>query len=83
MQTSVAAELAVVQISESGGDWSTNTANGYSGGLQFSPATWQAFGGQGNAHEASREQQIAVAEKVQAEQGWSAWPACSNKLGLT
>ena len=50
---------------------------------QDNEPTWQAFGGQGNAHEASREQPIAVAEKVQAEQGWSAWPACSNKLGLT
>ncbi|WP_082399798.1 transglycosylase family protein [Pseudonocardia sp. EC080625-04] len=52
------------------------------GGLQFSNATWQAFGGQGDAHQASREEQIAVAEKVQAEQGWGAWPACTKKLGI-
>lgn len=67
---------------ESGGDWTANTGNGFSGGLQFSPSTWRAFGGQGEAHQASREQQIAVAEKVQAEQGWKAWPACSKRLGL-
>ena len=68
---------------ESGGNWGINTGNGYSGGLQFSPSTWAAYGGTGSAASASREQQIAVAEKVQAGQGWGAWPACAAKLGLT
>ena len=68
---------------ESGGNWSINTGNGYSGGLQFSPGTWAAHGGTGSAASASREQQIAVAEKVQASQGWGAWPACSAQLGLS
>jgi len=68
---------------ESGGNWSINTGNGYSGGLQFSPSTWAAFGGTGDAASASREQQIAVAERVLAEQGPGAWPACTAKLGLT
>ena len=67
---------------ESSGDWGINTGNGFSGGLQFTPGTWRAFGGVGVAHHASREQQIAVAERVLAEQGWGAWPACSRKLGL-
>ena len=67
---------------ESGGNWSTNTGNGFSGGLQFTPQTWAAFGGTGSPQNASRAQQIAVAEKVQASQGWGAWPACSAKLGL-
>jgi len=67
---------------ESGGNWAINTGNGFSGGLQFTPGTWRAFGGAGVAHHASREQQIAVAERVLAEQGWGAWPACSRKLGL-
>jgi nucleoid-associated protein YgaU len=67
---------------ESGGDWGINTGNGYSGGLQFSPTTWAAYGGTGAASDASREQQIAVAENVLAGQGWGAWPACSSKLGL-
>jgi nucleoid-associated protein YgaU len=67
---------------ESGGNWATNTGNGYSGGLQFSASTWAAHGGTGSAANASREQQIAVAQKVQASQGWSAWPACAAKLGL-
>ena len=70
---------------EATGNWAINTGNGFSGGLQFTPSTWAAFGGTEYAPEAwqaSREQQIAVAEKVQAAQGWGAWPACTAKLGL-
>jgi LysM repeat protein len=67
---------------ESGGSWSTNTGNGYSGGLQFSAGTWRANGGSGSAHTASRAEQIRVAQRVLASQGWGAWPACSSRLGL-
>ena len=67
---------------ESGGNWQINTGNGYYGGLQFSLATWRANGGVGMPHQASREQQIAVAERVQAAQGWGAWPACTARLGI-
>ncbi|MHA7264228.1 transglycosylase family protein [Arthrobacter sp. TMN-37] len=67
---------------ESGGNWGINTGNGYSGGLQFSPSTWAAYGGTGSAADASREQQIAVAERVLDGQGWGAWPSCSSQLGL-
>ncbi|MEW9873532.1 transglycosylase family protein [Arthrobacter sp. HS15c] len=68
---------------ESGGNWSTNTGNGYTGGLQFSDSTWAAYGGTGSAANATREQQIAVAEQVQAAQGWGAWPSCASQLGLS
>jgi LysM repeat protein len=68
---------------ESSGNWSINTGNGFSGGLQFTPSTWRAFGGQGRAQDASRVEQIVVAERVLAKQGWGAWPACSRKLGLS
>ena len=67
---------------ESGGNWSINSGNGYYGGLQFSLSTWRAYGGTGMPHENSREQQIAVAERVKAAQGWGAWPGCTRKLGL-
>jgi LysM repeat protein len=67
---------------ESGGNWGTNTGNGYSGGLQFAPGTWRANGGSGSAHDASRAEQIRVAQRVQASQGWGAWPACAARLGL-
>lgn len=67
---------------EAGGNWSTNTGNGYYGGLQFSLGSWQAVGGVGLPSEASREEQIARGQQLQTRQGWGAWPSCSAKLGL-
>jgi hypothetical protein len=67
---------------ESGGDWSIATGNGFFGGLQFTLSSWQAVGGQGMPNHASREEQIARGQALQAIQGWGAWPACSAKLGL-
>ena len=70
---------------ESGGNWAINTGNGFSGGLQFTPSTWAGHGGTAyapSAHLATREQQIAIAERVQASQGWGAWPACTASLGI-
>lgn len=64
---------------ESGGNWATNTGNGYSGGLQFLPSTWRAYGGTGLPHNASRTQQIAIAENVLDGQGIGAWPVCGPK----
>jgi hypothetical protein len=71
-----------VAACESGGNWSINTGNGYYGGLQFSLSTWRAYGGSGMPHNNSKAAQIAVAKKIQAAQGWGAWPACTAKLGL-
>ena len=68
---------------ESGGNWAINTGNGYQGGLQFSPSTWAANGGTAyapSADQASKEQQIAVAERVLATQGKGAWPVCGTGL---
>jgi uncharacterized protein YabE (DUF348 family) len=68
---------------ESGGNWATNTGNGYYGGLQFSLGTWQAYGGSGLPSNASRLTQIAIATKIRnASGGYGAWPACSQALGL-
>ena len=67
---------------EAGGNWSINTGNGFYGGLQFTLSTWRAYGGTGMPNEASREEQIAVGKRVQAAQGWGAWPACTSKLGI-
>ncbi|ASU77380.1 transglycosylase [Actinopolyspora erythraea] len=67
---------------ESSGDWHINTGNGFYGGLQFTPSTWSAFGGDQyapNAHQASRAEQIAIAKKVLAAQGPGAWPGCTAK----
>jgi uncharacterized protein YabE (DUF348 family) len=68
---------------ESGGNWATNTGNGYYGGLQFSLGTWHAYGGPGMPHQQSRETQIAIATKLRnASGGYGAWPGCAAKLGL-
>jgi uncharacterized protein YabE (DUF348 family) len=71
---------------ESTGNWSINTGNGYYGGLQFDAGTWRAYGGTAYAplpHQASREEQIAIASKVRDDRGgYGAWPACSRNLGL-
>lgn len=66
---------------ESGGNWAINTGNGYYGGLQFSQATWKANGGTGMPHQASREEQIRVAENVLRTQGIGAWPSCGASGG--
>ena len=75
-----------VAACESGGNWAINTGNGFYGGLQFTSSTWAAYGGNAYASQAnlaSREAQIAVAQKVLVGQGPGAWPVCSVKAGLT
>jgi uncharacterized protein YabE (DUF348 family) len=68
---------------ESGGNWATNTGNGYYGGLQFSLGTWQSYGGHGLPSSNSREEQIRIATLVRnASGGYGAWPACAASLGL-
>jgi len=70
---------------ESGGLWSANTGNGYYGGLQLTQETWEQYGGTAYAERpdlASRSQQIAVAEKILADQGPDAWPSCGVNAGL-
>ncbi|MFP5416042.1 MAG: transglycosylase family protein [Actinomycetes bacterium] len=83
---SAASVWDAVAACESGGNWSINTGNGYYGGLQFSSSTWRAFGGTefaANAHQATKAQQITVAQRTLAVQGPGAWPTCSIKAGLT
>ncbi|WP_141208107.1 transglycosylase family protein [Streptomyces griseorubiginosus] len=75
-----------VAACESSNNWSINTGNGYYGGLQFTRSTWEAYGGTryaARADLATKDQQIAVAEKVLDGQGPGAWPTCSVRAGLT
>lgn len=75
-----------VAACESTSNWHINTGNGYYGGLQFSQSTWRAFGGTAYAARAdlaTKEQQIAVAEKVLKGQGPQAWPVCGKQAGLS
>lgn len=67
---------------EAGGNWAINTGNGFYGGLQFTLSSWQAVGGQGYPHQASKAEQIARGKLLQARQGWGAWPACTSMLGI-
>ncbi|MFJ4535232.1 transglycosylase family protein [Streptomyces tibetensis] len=75
-----------VAACESTNNWSINSGNGFYGGLQFTQSTWEAYGGRAYAARAdlaSKDQQIAVAEKVLDGQGPGAWPVCSVRAGLT
>jgi hypothetical protein len=71
---------------ESSNRW-TVTRGVYQGGLQFDARTWDAFapamGYPADAHLATREQQIAVAERVFIAQGAMAWPTCAPRVGMT
>jgi len=69
---------------ESGGNWSINTGNGFSGGVQFLRSTWLAMGGgefAPDAYLASKAEQIIVAERLVKVSGWGAWPGCTSKFG--
>jgi hypothetical protein len=65
---------------ESGGNWHISTGNGYYGGLQFTQSTWRANGGSGSPANASKDEQVRVAENVLATQGAGAWPVCGKYL---
>ncbi|BFO22192.1 hypothetical protein SHKM778_85800 [Streptomyces sp. KM77-8] len=70
---------------ESGGSWSQNSGNGYYGGLQLTQGDWEKYGGLDYAtspDQASRGQQIAVAEKILDDQGVGAWRTCGLLAGL-
>ncbi|MEU7407908.1 transglycosylase family protein [Streptomyces sp. NPDC042638] len=71
---------------ESGGSWSADTGNGYYGGLQIAQDDWDKYGGSqyaASADQASRLQQIAVAEKILADRGTTPWATCALLSGLT
>ncbi|MGB6207382.1 transglycosylase family protein [Mycobacterium sp.] len=72
---------AVAQC-ESGGNWRADTGNGFYGGLQFKQSTWAENGGVGSPANASRDQQIAVANRVLTTQGPGAWPKCGGNQDL-
>jgi hypothetical protein len=70
---------------ETGGSWSENSGNGFYGGLKFTQENWEKYGGLDYAmspDQASRSQQIAVAEKVLADQGVGVWSTCGLLHGL-
>lgn len=63
-------------------NWSSDTGNGYFGGLQFNMSAWSGVGGSGKPSDASRDEQIMRGKMLQEKRGWGPWGGCSKKLGL-
>src|SRR5215217_2316137 len=85
ISSNVLVNLNAIAECESGGDWAINSGNGYYGGLQFSQATWVSLGGLKlglRADLATKDEQLQIAAKLQAQSGYGSWPACSAKLKL-
>jgi hypothetical protein len=61
---------------ESGGNYSTNTGNGYYGAYQFSQQTWNGLGYPGLPSDASPATQDAAAAQLAASAGFGQWPVC-------
>lgn len=72
-----------LRICESGGNYATNTGNGFYGAYQYDISTWGGYGGFTLPSDAPASIQDAKAAQTQAQRGWSPWPACSAKLGLS
>jgi hypothetical protein len=66
---------------ESGGQYGTNTGNGFYGAYQFHPRTWRTLGFPGLPHQAPPEMQDDAARRLQARSGWGQWPVCSRRIG--
>ena len=67
---------------ESGGDYAAARGR-YFGAYQFSAATWSSLGYGGLPHQAAPEVQDDAARRLQGSAGWSPWPRCARRLGLT
>jgi len=70
--------LAAIRACESGGNYSTNTGNGFYGAYQFTLSTWSSVGGSGNPANASPAEQDMRAAKLYAQSGPGPWPVCGR-----
>jgi len=68
--------LRSTRMCESGGDYSTNTGNGFYGSYQFTLRSWAAVGGRGFPHLAVPLEQDYRAVRLLFVQGRGAWPVC-------
>lgn len=71
-------QLAAIRGCESGGNYSTNTGNGFYGAYQFTQSTWESVGGTGSPAAASPAEQDARAAALLAQSGSSPWPVCGG-----
>jgi Transglycosylase-like domain len=76
--TTAAPHLQAIAACESGGNYSTNTGNGFYGAYQFTQSTWESVGGTGNPAAASPAEQDKRAAMLYAQQGSSPWPVCGQ-----
>lgn len=74
--------FALLRQCEAGGNYATNTGNGYYGAYQYNLGTWANYQGYARPDLAPPAVQDAKAKETQARRGWSPWPACARKLGL-
>ena len=75
--------FAALRQCESGGDYTTDTGNGFYGAYQFDAQTWHSLGLSGLPSQAAPGTQDSAAQSLQAQRGWEPWPACSASLGLS
>jgi hypothetical protein len=68
--------LASIRACESGGDYTSDTGNGFYGAYQFMQGTWEAVGGTGNPAEASPAEQDKRAAMLYEQSGAGQWPVC-------
>jgi hypothetical protein len=74
--------FAKLRFCEAGGNYNTNTGNGYYGAYQYDMRTWGNYGGYARPDLAPPEVQDAKARETQSRRGWSPWPSCARRLGL-
>jgi hypothetical protein len=72
------APLSSIRACESGGNYATNTGNGFYGAYQFTMSTWSSVGGSGNPANASPAEQDQRAAMLYARAGASPWPVCGR-----
>ena len=78
-----ARQLAALRGCEASGNYRANTGNGYYGAYQFDQRTWSSLGLPGRPDHASPAMQDAATSRVEQSRGWSPWPSCSQRLGLS
>jgi hypothetical protein len=75
---SMKTDLHKLRVCESGDNWAADTGNGYFGAYQFAKRTWHSLGYSGRPDHASHSKQTDAAKQLHSEQGWNAWPSCSQ-----
>jgi hypothetical protein len=78
---SAASSWSGLRHCESGGNYNTNTGNGYYGAYQFSPTTWRSLGYSGLPSDASPHVQDSAAKKLANRSGFDQWPVCGQGMG--